>query len=57
MEIDKLKIIEWLRGRGQDVRADWIDRELPDRVDTLRHAGLLSTLGVDPADLADRPAP
>lgn len=57
MEIDKLKIVEWLRGRGQHARADWIDKELPDRVDTVRNAGLLSTLGLDPADLADQPAP
>ncbi|GIG91307.1 hypothetical protein [Plantactinospora endophytica] len=57
MEIDKLRITDWLRNRGQHVRADWIDRELPDRVDTVRHAGLLATLGLDPADLADRPSP
>ena len=57
MEIDKVKIVNWLRGRGQHLRADWVDRELPDRVDTFSHAGLLATLGFDPADLADRPSP
>lgn len=57
MEIDRRDIVNWLRGRGQHVRADWVDRELPDRVDTVRHSGLLATLGLDPADLADRPSP
>jgi hypothetical protein len=53
MEIAKRKILEALRDRGQDVRADWVDRDMPDRVDTARHAGLLATLGLKPADLAD----
>lgn len=57
MEIDKLKIVTWLRGRGQHARADWVDRELPDQVDTVRNAGLLATLGLDPAELADQPSP
>ena len=55
-EIDKLKIVEWLRGRGQHARADWVNRTLPDRVDTVRNSGLLATLGLDPADLTDQPA-
>jgi hypothetical protein len=56
MEIDKLKILEELRARGQHARADWVDRQLPDRVDTARNAGLLATLGLNLADLADRPS-
>ena len=56
MEIDKLKILKALRGRGQHARADWVDRELPDRVDTVRNAGLLATLGLNPDQLADRPS-
>ncbi|MBE1492730.1 hypothetical protein [Plantactinospora soyae] len=56
MEIDKLKIVEWLHGRGQHARADWVAKTLPDRVDTVRNSGLLATLGLDPADLADQPA-
>jgi hypothetical protein len=53
VEIDKRKIVEALRRRGLSARADWVDRELPDRVDTVRNAGLLATLGIDPADLTD----
>lgn len=56
MMIDKRKILDALRRRGQHTRADWVDRELPDRVDTLRHGGLLATLDLDPADLADEPS-
>lgn len=56
MKIDKSKILEALRSRGQDVRADWVDKELPDEVDTFRHGGLLATLGLDPKDFADRPS-
>jgi hypothetical protein len=56
MMIDKKRILDALRRRGQHVRADWVDRELPDRVDTLRHGGLLATLDLVPADLADEPS-
>jgi hypothetical protein len=52
MEIPKDKIIELLRDRGQDDKADQADRELPDQVDTEQHADLLSKFGVDPQELA-----
>lgn len=55
MLIDKGKIVDALRRRGQHDRADWVDRELPDRVDTVRNAGLLATLHLDPAELTDEP--
>jgi len=55
MLIEKEKILAILRGRGQDARAEWVDRELQDEVDTDRHAGLLVTLRLTPADLAERP--
>lgn len=55
MLIDKGKIVDALRRRGQHDRADWVDRQLPDRVDTLRNASLLATLDLDPTDLADEP--
>ena len=55
MLIEKEKILAILRGRGQDIRADWVDRELQDEVDTDRNAGLLATLRLTPADLAERP--
>ena len=52
MEIPKDKIIELLRDRGQDDKADQADRELPDQVDTEQHADQLSKIGVDPQELA-----
>jgi hypothetical protein len=52
-QVDKRKIIDALRRRGQPIRAEWVDRELPDRVDTVRNAGLLATLGIDAVDLVD----
>ena len=55
MMIDKQVILKALRDRGQDARADWVDRELPDEVDTYVHAGILSTLNLDPAELSPPP--
>ncbi len=53
--IEKERILAILRSRGQDIRADWVDRELQDEVDTDHHAGLLATLHLTPADLAEKP--
>jgi hypothetical protein len=53
MEIDKAKILELLRQRGLDDRAIWVDKQLPDRVNTYDNAGLLRMLNIDPAELAD----
>lgn len=53
MEIDKSKVLELLRQRGQDDRALWVDRQLPDRIDVYQNSGLLATLHIDPAELAD----
>jgi hypothetical protein len=58
MIIDKSRLLDTLRRRGQGVRADWVDRELPDRIDTYHNAGLLATLRLsadDLAELADSP--
>ena len=54
MEIPKDKILELLRDRGQDDKAEQADRELPDQGDTEQHADQLSKLGIDPQDLADK---
>jgi hypothetical protein len=54
MLIEKREIVEVLRDRGQQTRADWVDRELPDQVDTVRNASLLATLGINPADFAEK---
>ncbi|MDW5330766.1 hypothetical protein [Plantactinospora sp. KLBMP9567] len=53
MAIDNDKTVDLLRGRGHQVMADWIDRELPDRVDGVWHASPHPT-GLDPAGPADR---
>ncbi|MCO1595347.1 hypothetical protein M8C17_09245 [Micromonospora sp. RHAY321] len=57
MRIARSKIANALRDRGQHARADWVERELPERVDPAKHSGLLATLHLDPAQLADAPSP
>ncbi|GIF63835.1 hypothetical protein Ais01nite_18700 [Asanoa ishikariensis] len=47
MQIHKRDIIDALRARGQDDRADWVDRTLPDIVDSRRNDGLLKLLNLD----------
>ena len=47
MEIRKADIIAALRARGQDERADWVDRTLPDLVDSARNDSLLKMLELD----------
>ena len=51
MEIDKAQIIELLKSRGDQGKAEQADSELPDKVDPQAHADLLSKLGIDPQDL------
>ncbi len=51
MQIDKSQILELLRNQGDHDKAAQADSELPDQVDTDRHAGILSKLGINPADL------
>jgi hypothetical protein len=55
--IQKSAIIAKLRERGQNARADWVDRELPDVVDPFLHSGLLSTLHLDLKELQSPPSP
>ena len=52
-EVDKRKILQILRDRGLHARAEWVDRQLPERVDLEKNAGLLATLDIGPSDLAD----
>lgn len=49
VNIDKAEIVATLRARGLDARADWVDRELPDLVDTYKNGALLRMLDIDPA--------
>ena len=51
--ISKAAVIAVLRERGLNARADFVDRELPDRIDPQRHGGLLSTLNLDLRELAE----
>jgi hypothetical protein len=52
-EVDKLKILQILRDRGLHARAEWVDRQLPERVDLDKNAGLLATLHISRAELTD----
>jgi hypothetical protein len=57
MYIHKAGIISVLRSRGLHARADWVDRELPDVVDTYKNGSLLQMLGVDPATISPADPP
>jgi hypothetical protein len=47
MLIDKAEIIAALRAKGSDARADWVDRQLPQIVDTYDNGALLQMLEID----------
>ena len=47
MYVDKAQIIAILRSRGMNERAEWVDRDLPPLVDTLKNAALLRMLDID----------
>ena len=51
MNFDKSQILELLRSRGDNDKADQAERELPDQIDTDRDGGLLSKLGLDVGDI------
>ncbi len=51
MEIDKGTVLNLLRERGEDDKAQRAEQELPDRVDTDRDGDLLRRFGVDPGEL------
>jgi hypothetical protein len=51
MQIDKAQIISLLQQRGESAKADQAQQELPGQVDTDKHAGLLTKLGINPSDL------
>ena len=50
MNIDKSQILELLRTKGDNDKAAQAEAQLPDQVDTEQHAGLLSQLGINPAE-------
>jgi hypothetical protein len=51
MEIPKEQILDLLRQRGDNDKAEQAQNELPDQVDTERDSGMLDRLGIDPQDL------
>ena len=51
MQINKDTIVNLLKERGHHDKAKQADDELPDQVDSDKHAGLLSKFGVDPQEL------
>jgi hypothetical protein len=51
MEIDKSQILDFLKSQGKHEEASKAESELPDKVDTDKHADLLSRFGIDPKDL------
>jgi hypothetical protein len=51
MEIPKDKILDLLRQRGDNDKAQQADEKLPDQVDPERDKGILDQLGIDPKDL------
>lgn len=53
MTISKADVVAVLHERGEHSRADFVDRNLPDRIDPNRHSGLLATLRIDASELAD----
>lgn len=54
MEIPKDKILDLLRERGDQDKAEQADKELPDQVDTEQHGDLLQKYGIDPKELAGK---
>ncbi|GIF51740.1 hypothetical protein DFJ67_6048 [Asanoa ferruginea] len=47
MQINRADITALLRSRGQSDRADWVDRTLPEVVDTHINSALLKMLDID----------
>ena len=45
--VKKTVVVATLRSRDLRDRADWVDKELPELIDTAINASLLRTLGID----------
>lgn len=54
MQFDKAQILELLRSRGEQDKAQQADQQLPQQVDTEQHAGLLENLGISPQELVTK---
>jgi len=53
MNIPKRAIVAILRERNLNARADFVERELPDDIDPIKHGGLLATLNLRVEDLVE----
>jgi len=51
VQFDKSQILDLLQSQGKGDQAGQADAELPDKVDTDQHAGLLEKFGLNPMDL------
>ena len=51
MQIDKAEIMKLLQSHGNQEQTQQADAELPDKVDTDEHAGLLQKFGLNPQEL------
>lgn len=54
MEIPKEQILDMLRQRGDNDKAEQAKGELPDKVDPERDAGLLEKFGLQPQDVLSK---
>ena len=54
MLVSKDRILTLLRERGDQQKADAVDRELPDEIDLERDRGALENLGLDPKELLQK---
>ncbi len=54
MQIDKEQVLELLRSKGEEEKAEQADRELPDQMDTDGDADLLSSYGLGPQELISK---
>ena len=52
MQVSKQQIVEFIRQRGDDVRAAQAEAELPDSVDLPKDEDLVTKYGVQPIDLS-----
>jgi hypothetical protein len=54
VQIDKSQILELLKSQGKHDQAQQADSELPDKVDTDEHGGLLAKFGLNPQELISK---
>ncbi|MEV4349683.1 hypothetical protein AB0J83_34935 [Actinoplanes sp. NPDC049596] len=47
MIVPRQLVVDELRRRGLGVRADFVEKQLPEQVDSTRHGGLLATLHIN----------